>query len=252
MKTDLIKTAEPFKTLFTTDAKKLAAVTEHMKEKGFDDSTPIILWKEKGIVVDGHARLQAAIKNKIEKVPVNNMSFESEEAALTYAIHVQKDRRNLTDAEIINLVDLAYTPGQRGGDRKSIIFKGSNEPLKGSAAKQTAKNLGISETKVKKAKSLLNRRKKKEVLSGKKSINKAYKESRKEEKAINPQDEKKKITNSIYNTTKQLLNELENNKGLLSDLKKNSKLPKYCGKLRDLLIELFPYPPASKDIIDIN
>ena len=53
-------TIELFEGLFPVDNKILTAICEHMLENGYDESQPIIIWKGKKIVVDGHTRLLAA------------------------------------------------------------------------------------------------------------------------------------------------------------------------------------------------
>lgn len=38
----------------------------------------------------------------------------------------------------------------------------------------------------------------------------------------------------------------------IPSIRRGTKLYKKCEELRDLMVELFPYPPASKDIIDVS
>ncbi len=71
-----------------------------MQEKGFDRSRPITIWSGKGVVVDGHARLQAAKNLGLEEVPVVESEFEDETAALQYAIHNQSHRRYIAYGEL--------------------------------------------------------------------------------------------------------------------------------------------------------
>jgi ParB family chromosome partitioning protein len=81
---------------------------------------------------------------------------ETEDEALEYSIHNQRDRRNLTDADIERLVETIDKRKQRGGDRKSeeAKSKASNDAIDKSA-QETAKTIGISKDKVEKTRTIL-------------------------------------------------------------------------------------------------
>ena len=104
MNPNRIKTGEPFESLFPVDAHTLDAIAKDMELHGYDDAHPIVLWDEKGVVVDGHTRLQAAIAAGIDDVPVVFRAFWDEDTAVEYAIHCQRDRRNLSDADILRWI----------------------------------------------------------------------------------------------------------------------------------------------------
>ena len=181
MAVNRIKVRPPFNSLFPVDKKTVDAVAEHMRANGYDQSQPIILWKEKldeernhAIIIDGHTRLAAAKKAGISPVYVARVSFPDEQTALEYAIHNQRDRRNLTDADLLRCIKAVDKRHSWGGDRKSkeAKIKSSSEPLI-SSAKATAETVGTSESKVKKARTILDhadRGTKQAVLDGKKSI----------------------------------------------------------------------------------
>ena len=82
------------------------------------------------MVVDGHTRLQAAMDLGLEEVPVHKKSFPDEDAALEYAIHNQRHRRNLTEAEILRCIEAVDKRRDRGGDRRSEEAK-SKPPVGG-------------------------------------------------------------------------------------------------------------------------
>ena len=103
IKTSTVKTAEPFLSLFPINEDVLQSVIASMREKGFDPSQPLIIWREKKILLDGHTRLKSALTVGIDKVPVIYLSFGSEEAALDYMYHLQFSRRNVTDSELVPL-----------------------------------------------------------------------------------------------------------------------------------------------------
>jgi ParB-like chromosome segregation protein Spo0J len=106
MKLEEIKTAEPFKSLFPIEGEVLDRIQADMREHGYDPSQPVVLWSEKGIVIDGHSRLQAAQELGLEEVQVHKKSFPDEAAALEYAVHNQRDRRNLTQAQLFKMIEI--------------------------------------------------------------------------------------------------------------------------------------------------
>lgn len=62
--------------------------------------SPIIIWKEKNIVVDGNTRYDIIKELEWEKVEVKELEFESIEDAKKFAEMMQFDRRNFTQAQI--------------------------------------------------------------------------------------------------------------------------------------------------------
>jgi ParB family chromosome partitioning protein len=62
------------------------------------------LWKGKNIVIDGHTRLIAAKNIGMNDIPVALTDFKDEEEALEYAIHNQRDRRNMSDADLLSRI----------------------------------------------------------------------------------------------------------------------------------------------------
>ncbi|MBW1992655.1 MAG: DUF5131 family protein [Deltaproteobacteria bacterium] len=173
----------PFCELFPTSKAVIEAVKGAMAEWGYDQSQPIIIWDEGQAIIDGHTRLRAAQEVGIEDIPVHYKSFATEEEALAYAIHLQRNRRNLTDAEIIRCIEALDKRRQRGGDHKSEEFKKSkpsNEGIetgKSASAKETAKLVGVSRVKVERARTVLEHGEepvKKAVQAGELSIHRAY------------------------------------------------------------------------------
>ena len=94
-----LKTAEPFKNLFPIRDTVISEIIDDMTVNGFDSGHPIVVWKM--IVVDGHTRLKAAIAAGLETVPVICRQFNDENEALEYAIRCQRNRRNLTNGELL-------------------------------------------------------------------------------------------------------------------------------------------------------
>jgi ParB family transcriptional regulator, chromosome partitioning protein len=181
VKLDSISTAEPFKTLFKINPAVLSAIAMDILQSGYDSSQPLHIWKEKGILIDGHTRLEAAKQADLFTVPVFEHSFVNEAAALEYAIHMQRDRRNLTDAELYACIVELDKRGTHGGAR----FKCAPEHLNDSRAK-TAEVVGTSKDKVQKVRTISDHAPadiKAQLRTGDLSINQAYAKTQASRKA---------------------------------------------------------------------
>ncbi|MBW1954023.1 MAG: DUF5131 family protein [Deltaproteobacteria bacterium] len=185
----------PFSELFPTPPVVLEAVKEAMAAWGYDRSQPIIVWDEGQAVIDGHTRIRAAQEVGVEEVPVHYKSFATEDEALTYAIHLQKNRRNLTDAEILRCIEALDRKRKPQRNKKGQFAMPSNEGTetgKSASAKETAKVVGVSRAKVERARTVLEKAPqeiKEAVKAGEMSINRAYQvtqEKRKLEAAGKP------------------------------------------------------------------
>ena len=140
MKTGEIQTAAPFNTIFPIGNTVLASVVADMKRNGFDPCHPVILWKGKNLVIDGHTRLEAARLVKLPDVPAVERDFTDEDEALRYAIRCQRERRNLTDADIMRLVE-ELDKRRHPGERTDLAPLGARS---GKSAEETAKVIGTS------------------------------------------------------------------------------------------------------------
>lgn len=176
-----IKTQNLFKTLFPTKNVLIDIIKNDILERGFDKSQPLIIWKETGVLLDGHTRLEASKRANIKTVPITEKTFKSEEEALEYAISLQINRRNLTDGELFKCISTIDMRKSHGGDRRSEHFKSSSEHLKQPMSKtrrMTAAILNTSPTKVQKVRSLMDYGSdslKNDILDDRLTINKAYK-----------------------------------------------------------------------------
>lgn len=189
-----IKTGEPFESLFPVDAHTLDAIAKDMELHGYDDAHPIVLWDEKGIVIDGHTRLQAAIAAGIDDVLVIRNSFEDEDAAVEYAIHCQRDRRNLSDADMLRWIkevdkrkskSEAGKEGGRGNEKLTPDGVSFDDHHKRASSAATAAVVGTSARHVERARTVLDKATdevKQAVEKGEMSINQAYNET------VNPRE----------------------------------------------------------------
>jgi len=170
--TDL-KVEEPFSTLFPVGEDTLEGIRLDMESNGYDDAFPIIVWEEKGIVVDGHTRFTAALAVGLETVPVLIRNFENEDDAILYAFHLQRNRRNLADEDILRCLQLLDTIDEARGESEG------EKRTKREKIKERASELGTSESKIDKAKKVMEHADdsiREAVESGEKSINQAFNE----------------------------------------------------------------------------
>ena len=189
--TSLIQTRPPFSNLFQIDKNTLVAVKERMEKHGYDNAFPLILWGD--VLIDGHTRLKAALLAGIEKVPIEVKEFDNEKDALRYAIHNQRDRRNMGDAELLRCIREVDMPmskedaGAKGGKAEAEHIEPTH--------KVTAKVLGLGQSVVSDARTVLTDvEATKEVEEGKTTIRKAAKKVRAakkkpKEKVVEPKTE---------------------------------------------------------------
>ncbi len=175
-----LKPQAPFDALFPITPSTLSAIVADMQQHGYDGAHPIAVWD--GIPIDGNTRLKAAQQAGLTHVPVVHRSFADENEAFEYAIHCQRDRRNLTDADILRLVEELDHRRTRGGDRRGEGAPGSKTSGEVfDSAEATADLIGTSATKVEGARAVLDSGDEtltKSVKSGAKSIRKGAAEAR--------------------------------------------------------------------------
>ena len=175
-----IRLHDAFNNLFPKRTHVLEALKKDIQANGFDEAFPLILaygpWIDHDVLLDGHSRHQVCEELGLEEAPVVRRFFETEDEALEYMIHVQKDRRNLTDAEIVNCV-ATLDQRQTAGRHKKLASSEANFPT-GKSAERTATILGVSRNKIEKARTVLRHGDDeiKQSLQSGTSINKAYKE----------------------------------------------------------------------------
>ena len=171
-----IQTASPFRDLFPIHERILDEIYWDIQKNGYDHSKPIILWESHdSVVIDGHTRLRAARKAGLCQIPVMLKAFADENEALQYAIRCQRNRRNLTDREI--LVCIAELDKRRKAGRPGNNKLAQDCANFGKSAQETAGMLGISSRKVEQVRTVLDKAPddvKEAVKSGDISINVAY------------------------------------------------------------------------------
>ena len=184
-----LQTGEPFCSLLEIRKDNLQAITASMRESGFDIGEPITVWH--GVVVDGHTRLEAAKLAKIAEVPCIYRDFADEDEAIAYAIHRQRDRRNLTAADLLRLVETldrrrsrveqaAIATEARINSAQGCALNESPTPEPARSSAKTAEIIGVSPRQVEKIRTIQDKATpevKAAVAAGEKSINAAYNET---------------------------------------------------------------------------
>jgi hypothetical protein len=208
-KTEEINTHSTFESLFPINPSVLAKIEQDMRDGRYDVSQPVILatWEgqEEPVCIDGHTRRQAAINVGIEEVPVWIHEFDTQEEAIEKAIKLQSNRRNMADAEIAKCIEILDQRKPRGGDRRSEAVQSKRQdcPIENggcSSAQETGDLLGISERKVRQARTVMDHADestKEAVKQGDLSINQAYQKTQKDRKRTTSKDKKTKAKGPV-------------------------------------------------------
>lgn len=179
---------EDFKSLFTIDENLLKRITDSMLENKYDNSQPIHIWAytdETGtchkFIIDGHTRLKAAEQAGFETVPYYEHNFETFEEAYKYVLGLQVNRRNLEGSELLRNISKLY---------------GTNfiQNYEGKKSEAIAELIGKSDRTVEKG-LYVTKNADEETLekidSGELSVDKAYKQLKKQEQESEIVDTKK-------------------------------------------------------------
>jgi len=153
---DQLTKAEPFSSLFAIKPEVFEAIKADMAVNGFDPSKPVNVWRKPDgtrVLIDGYTRVRAAEELGLLRVTAYEKTFASEAEALAYAIHTQKDRRNLSDAELLRLIELVDRPQTGFNTRVASIEATDSKPRK--TAEVTADTIGTSRAKVERARAVL-------------------------------------------------------------------------------------------------
>jgi ParB family chromosome partitioning protein len=174
---DDIKTASPFCDLFPVRKRVLDDIVWDMRRNGYDNSQPLVLWKDHGnVVIDGHTRLSAAKKANIYQIPIIFKAFSDEEDALKYAIACQKNRRNLSDSELVAcVVELDKRKDKISCLKQNLTVAPCGATVRSS--QETAELLGINHRKVERIRTIMDNAPdeiKRMVKTGRMTVNSAY------------------------------------------------------------------------------
>ncbi|MCF6249191.1 MAG: ParB N-terminal domain-containing protein [Desulfobacula sp.] len=157
MKTNLINISElniqdPFASLFPIGNDTLDSIRQDMDKNGFDPVFPIIVWEEKNVVVDGHTRFASAKAIGLKEVPVLFKKFENEDDAILYGFHAQRNRRNMSDDDILRCLELLDTIHEASQKKADPDIP---KPTRKETNELRSKELSISPNKVDKARKVM-------------------------------------------------------------------------------------------------
>lgn len=164
-----------FKELFEQEPEKVERILQDMKVRGFDKSQPIIATKD-GSILDGNSRFMVAKKAGIKFIPVVYKTFADKSEAIRYELHLQLDRRNLSDAEVFKMFKKL--------EEMKLNAKAEGKSTEGYTNARLAEELKKSERQVQKMRELSKKADEQileKVSSGEMSINQAYSEVKKNE-----------------------------------------------------------------------
>jgi ParB family chromosome partitioning protein len=199
--TDSIEIDNDFEGLYSRKEKLVETIAKDIRENGYDEATPIICCERKEEdghrilrVIDGHTRLAAAKKAGLQKVLVSVQDFPDKDIALLRAIYYQRERRNMSDADIYicaGRVDKLKRTGRKSNAEKLA----SGEANLGKSAERTAVIVGTSKTIIERVRYIranADEQTKQDVRDGKKTINRAYNETRRKMKVAENDENKEK------------------------------------------------------------
>lgn len=126
------------------------AIRESMAEDGWDQAEPLVAWN--GLIVDGNTRFDAAVSAGLTKAWVVDREFPDVLSAFDYAVKRQRERRNLTSAEILNAVKVRDKLKPAGRKPESASEDANSN---GKSAAETAAVLGVSQATVERARTVL-------------------------------------------------------------------------------------------------
>ncbi|WP_422932084.1 hypothetical protein [Singulisphaera sp. PoT] len=166
-----LETREPFSSLFPINPAVLSSLVDSMERTGFHPDAPITVWGN--VVVDGHTRLSASKTAKIPSVPIIKIAFPDEAAALEWAKGNQRNRRNLTDAELLRYIEAHPLPGKGEHKKATPDPRAPIGALGKRTVASTAKELGRSEKDIERASRVAKQgddQLKEQVYSGEKTV----------------------------------------------------------------------------------
>ncbi len=140
---DDFKTDDEFKNLLPIKQDDLDNISKSIKDNGYEESFPIIVWGEDNIIIDGHTRYEAMKNIKFGGViPCVRKFFETREEVIAFMVRCQTNRRNLTKEEFIDFVKRCEPyMVEQGGDR-------GNQYTGGKSAKRSNDHLANNESKL--------------------------------------------------------------------------------------------------------
>jgi len=169
---------------------ELAQLEENLVSEGCRD--PLVVWKEKDILLDGHNRFRICQNRKI-KFKTVELSFENREAAKVWLIRNQFGRRNLTPYQRAELaLKLKPLIAEKAKERQlGSLKKGNKNPVVQNSAPRSktrdelATITGVSHdtiNKTEKIQAKADEKTKHDLRAGIKTVNSVFREISKKER----------------------------------------------------------------------
>jgi hypothetical protein len=126
---------------------ELLALEQSIEQEGCRD--PLLVWKGKNVVLDGHTRRELCIKHK-KQVKCREVELPDEKAAVEFILQIQRQRRNLTREAMSYFRGVEYNAlkQERGGNKRGRRPKDQSDPM-ASTAQQLADKYGVGEMTIK-------------------------------------------------------------------------------------------------------
>ena len=177
---ETIKPHPEFESLFGINETTYQEIKDSMKKNGYDESQPVIIWKEQDCLIDGYTRKKVAIDLGYYDIPIHERSFVDIDEAMEYALIKQIGRRNLSEGELAKAILKLDKLKKRG-------VKSEDDPdqEKGKSADILGKKLNISGRKIEKLRSIDKNTPDitQKIINDELSIEAGYQQSRKRVKA---------------------------------------------------------------------
>ena len=107
--------------VFTFNPALVEGIYQNILSQGYDKSQPVVLLKGMLIILDGHHRLAASKRAKLEEIPAIYKEFEDRESAIMYTFERQALRRNLAGREILSIARMIIARGKKEYDGKGRV-----------------------------------------------------------------------------------------------------------------------------------
>jgi hypothetical protein len=208
-----IKLHSDFLSIFEIKDQVLEKIEADMRTRSYhyDQSQPVILatWdgQNEPVCLVGHTRLTAAINVGIEEVPVFTHEFGTKQEAMAHAIHLQCNRRNLSDGELVKAFEILDHRNEPTRDPETGKFAAAQGCASGRSSEAVAKQLNTSPRKAEQMRTILDKGDSdviEAVKSDQISLNKGYKETQKRRKEKKEKAETTKSKDKSLNKPKDM------------------------------------------------
>lgn len=227
---------------------------KNIVENGFDRNFPIMEWH--GFIVDGHNRYSICKKHDIEYV-VGTLGYDTKDEVMEWMLDIQLGRRNLSPIQRISVAE-KYRPiyekqalinkqnaisearknnPNNENEQISVNLPKTVQPV--NTSEKLASIAGVSEKTYRMGAKVLNsdnEELKKQVLSGDKSINAAYKEITKPK--VDNADEEELTIPPIITKSSQTKSEIDDNVRRICEDLKRPRTPEYLASIWDYKLDI--------------